>query len=501
MGINDPRQQAGRFGLLRHLGTALILAALITTAHAQRSVDLAWDPCVGDEVIGYRLYQGGASRVYTNVVATGPVTGNTVSDLIEGATYFFAVTAYNASGLESDFSKEITYTVPQPEPQPPAINLTLPTHGAAYLAPATIALSAAVSADGRRIRNVSFYNGETLLGTASAAPYRLSWQNVSAGTYSLTAVAFYDTGGMLGSPAVNVTVAAPPPSSGLTFGADSGMFALPFIASNGLLSQPVATSLADGGKAVYSFEIIKAGHYLVSAVVRATSQSQNSFYANIDAEPTDPLMIWDIPVAASQSSRTVSWRGNGNGDPESSQFIPRVFRLAAGTHQLVIRGREANTRLGTITIAAAPTKLKIRRGAASKTNVVILNATGLAGEAYQVHRSQDLRSWTMIGTLTLDATGEGEFQDPVGGNQSVRMYRLQKVIVTPAAVQIRTTSGGEVVLSGTGQSGRTYSVLRSQDLRTWTAAGTVTMAADGSFAFTDAAGQGQPRGFYQLQAP
>ena len=129
-----------------------MLAALITTAHAQKSVDLAWDPCVGAGILGYRLYQGGASRVYTNVTATGPVTNNTVSDLIEGATYFFAVTAYNASGLESEFSKEITYTVPQPEPQPPSINLILPADGSAYLAPATIALSAAVSADGAASR-------------------------------------------------------------------------------------------------------------------------------------------------------------------------------------------------------------------------------------------------------------------------------------------------------------------------------------------------------------
>lgn len=486
-----------------------MLAAMITTAHAQNSVTLAWDRCVGDAVVGYRLYQGGASRAYTNVFGAGTETSNTVSDLMEGATYFFAVTAYDANGLESDFSKEISYTVPLPDTQPPAISLGSPANGAAYTAPATIALTAAVAADGRRITRVDFYNGATLLGTASAAPYSLSWQNVGAGIYSLTAVAVYDSGGTLGSMVVNVTVSAPLPSSGLTFAADSGVFTLPFVATNGNLSQAVETSLTDGGRAVYSFDIVKAGHYLVSATVRASSEAQNSFYVNIDAEPTDPLMIWDIPVTTSTTNRTVSWRGNGNGEPASSQYIPKLFPLSAGTHQLVIRGREANTRLGTITIAAAPAKLRIRRGATTAgspggsapptTTAIILNATGLAGEVYNVLCSQDLRSWTIIGTLTLDSTGEGEFTDP-GNEQPSRMYRLQNITVAPPKLQIQTTSGGLVVLSGTGQSGQTYNVLCSQDLRTWTIIGSVTINAGGTFTFTDPAGADQPSRMYRLQS-
>jgi hypothetical protein len=31
---------------------------------------------------------------------------------VEGATYYFAATAFNTAGLESDYSNEISYTVP-----------------------------------------------------------------------------------------------------------------------------------------------------------------------------------------------------------------------------------------------------------------------------------------------------------------------------------------------------------------------------------------------------
>ena len=36
---------------------------------------------------------------------------------------------------------------------------------------------------------VEFYAGSTLIGSDTSAPYSMSWNNVPAGTYSLTAVA------------------------------------------------------------------------------------------------------------------------------------------------------------------------------------------------------------------------------------------------------------------------------------------------------------------------
>lgn len=99
-------------GLTRVLGGILFLALLHNSGQvfgATSSVALAWNRSTSTNVTGYRVYYGVASRNYSNSVVAGNVTTNTVPGLAGGVTYFFAVTAYNASGLESAFSNEFSH--------------------------------------------------------------------------------------------------------------------------------------------------------------------------------------------------------------------------------------------------------------------------------------------------------------------------------------------------------------------------------------------------------
>jgi fibronectin type 3 domain-containing protein len=73
------------------------------------SVTLSWNASPSPDIAGYRVHYGPASRSYTNIVEAGNVMSTTVSGLVSGATYYFAVTAYNALGLESVFSNETTF--------------------------------------------------------------------------------------------------------------------------------------------------------------------------------------------------------------------------------------------------------------------------------------------------------------------------------------------------------------------------------------------------------
>ncbi len=107
-------QFATRFrGWLRiSVCAGFILAAQAANVHAGQSLRLAWDANVEPNIAGYRLYYGNTSGQYTQSMDVGNVTLATVSGLTEGLTYFFAVTAYNTFGLESDPSNEISYTAP-----------------------------------------------------------------------------------------------------------------------------------------------------------------------------------------------------------------------------------------------------------------------------------------------------------------------------------------------------------------------------------------------------
>lgn len=80
------------------------------------SVTLAWDASPSPEVTGYRIHLGVASGIYTSSGMVGKVTTKTVSGLAGGVTYFLAISAYDASGLESTFSNEISYTTPAGRP-------------------------------------------------------------------------------------------------------------------------------------------------------------------------------------------------------------------------------------------------------------------------------------------------------------------------------------------------------------------------------------------------
>lgn len=99
--------------------------------------------------------------------------------------------------------------VPSAANQLPTVALTAPANGAQFTAPATIALQAnAIDPDGS-IAQVQFFAGSSAIGTVSASPYTVTWSNVQAGTYSLTAVATDNRGGQRTSAAVTITVQAP----------------------------------------------------------------------------------------------------------------------------------------------------------------------------------------------------------------------------------------------------------------------------------------------------
>jgi hypothetical protein len=96
----------------RSLHTLTILLFLLCFGSRLMAADisLAWDPSVTPGIVGYKVYYGHSSGVYGTPVTIGNQTTYTVTGLTSG-TYYFAVTAFDASGNESDFSNEISQVI------------------------------------------------------------------------------------------------------------------------------------------------------------------------------------------------------------------------------------------------------------------------------------------------------------------------------------------------------------------------------------------------------
>ena len=57
---------------------------------------------------GYRVHYGTAPRTYDTTIDVGRVTSHRITGLSAGTRYYFALTAYDISDRESDFSDEVT---------------------------------------------------------------------------------------------------------------------------------------------------------------------------------------------------------------------------------------------------------------------------------------------------------------------------------------------------------------------------------------------------------
>ena len=132
-------------------GAVAVLAFVLPIATSARSnVTLAWNGSNGNAVAGYRIYSGFSSQTYASMLDVGNATTATMSGLVAGMTYYFAVTAYDIAGLESTFSSEINYTVPFNPSELANLGLSFTETGSALLtgtAPAGYEYEILTSAD------------------------------------------------------------------------------------------------------------------------------------------------------------------------------------------------------------------------------------------------------------------------------------------------------------------------------------------------------------------
>lgn len=105
--------------------------------------------------------------------------------------------------------------------QPPTVSITGPASGSAYVALAQVTITANAADSDGSVTQVEFFQGSTLVGVDTTAPYSIQWNNVPVGNYSLTAMATDNGGETTISAAILVGVTAPPLAAPVAFNYDS----------------------------------------------------------------------------------------------------------------------------------------------------------------------------------------------------------------------------------------------------------------------------------------
>lgn len=86
--------------------------------HLLISTPLVWDVNPWDnaasEVSGYKIYRGSQPRMYDTVIDVGMTNSYDMRKIVPTVPYYWAITAYNALGFESDFSNEVIWADPMP---------------------------------------------------------------------------------------------------------------------------------------------------------------------------------------------------------------------------------------------------------------------------------------------------------------------------------------------------------------------------------------------------
>jgi hypothetical protein len=110
------------------------------------------------------------------------------------------------SGTAPDIGAFETITGGIPVNQSPVVSISSPMISSSFVAPSTITITAVASDPDGTITKVEFFNGTTKLGEKTIAPFSYTWNNVTEGSYSLTAVATDNLNLNTSSAAVSVIV-------------------------------------------------------------------------------------------------------------------------------------------------------------------------------------------------------------------------------------------------------------------------------------------------------
>ena len=121
------------------------------------TVLVSWNANTEEDLAGYKVYYGTQSGQYGTPIDVGNTTSYQGSVPDDGATYYVAVTAYDTSGNESDFSEETSIYISNPDSTAPTGSIVI-NQGSAQTATRVVTLTLSATDAGGTVTGMSLSN-------------------------------------------------------------------------------------------------------------------------------------------------------------------------------------------------------------------------------------------------------------------------------------------------------------------------------------------------------
>lgn len=219
----------------------ITVAASISSGNITH-VDFQAEPNSGTNPI---IALGSATTAPYSVTWSNPPTG----------TFVLIAIAYSDGPYATEVTERIAITPDGRSPYP-MVNITSPSNGAQFVSPATIQADASVTIGSGTITRIDFTaQGPNISyqGTATSAPYSVTWNNIFPGVYTISATAYANTsvGVVANTVSIQVVVNNGPPPGGCFVKYTVTQFTGGFLANITIINGSSTT--INGWKLVFTF--------------------------------------------------------------------------------------------------------------------------------------------------------------------------------------------------------------------------------------------------------
>lgn len=354
---------------------------------------------------------------------------------IQPGTYTVTVGMYGTnslSGTSQIYSLIVTGGQSVEANPPPVVNINTPANGSTVLPTSTTIITAtatdlAVGGQAGEVTKVEFYDGSTLLGEDTSAPYQFSWANAASGAHVITAKATDREGASTISSAVNINVLIGSGAPTITsFSPTGGVAGDSVVISGDNLG--VATAVQFGALTA-TFTVNSPSQ--ITAVVPSNSVTAPITVSNIYGSVTSSANFNILPILfredfssvtigdnTSSAGSSTAWSGNSNFPTGLNDYqAGGAVKLGTGSASGSITSKAINLvgNGGAFTVSfkvkgwsTIEGSIKVTAGAQSQT--VAYTATR-SGEFET--KSLNFTGGTSGTTITIETTAKRAFLDDV----------------------------------------------------------------------------------------